>query len=172
MAKLHFEHVIPLSAEAYWRINNQTDFEAFQAPRLRLKAYTEIERRETDRTLHRRIRVEPDIQLPGPVQALVKKHLGDQAFYYEETREIPTNPDPKRMVYTWEIHPPVLADKLKIAGEFIVEPIDANSCRRTLSGEVKVKLMGLGGIVEKFAASEIKKTYDTIPKVVQAWKDR
>jgi len=172
MSKLQIEHVIPLSADEYWRINNQADFEEFQAPKLRLNAYTEIERREAGGTLHRRIRVEPDIKIPGPLQGLLKKNLGNQAFYYEETRDIPVNPDPKRMAYDWEIHPPALADKLHIAGRFIVEPIDDSSCRRTLTGEVKVKILGLGGLVEKFAAGELQKTYDQIPKVVQAWKNR
>lgn len=171
MAKLRVENVMPCDAATYWQINNDPDFEAFMAPRLDMRSYTEIRREERGGELYRRIKAEPDLHMPGPIEKVVRKQLGSAPVTYEEDRFIPREPgDP--MVYRWEIHPPALQDRLKIYGRFIVEPIDDRSCRRILDASIEVSVFGIGGLIERFAGGEIRKSYDRMPGIVGAWIDR
>ena len=49
---------------------------------------------------------------------------------------------------TWVIRPDHYADKLASHGESVIEPLDDASCRRTTTGEVKVKVFLVGSKVE------------------------
>ena len=49
---------------------------------------------------------------------------------------------------TWSIRPDHYADKLSSHGESAIEPVGEDACRRTTTGEVKVKVFLVGSKVE------------------------
>lgn len=167
MAKLYAEHVIPMEAHAYFRLNNDPEFEQFQAERINLESYEEVERSENGGKIHRRIQVVPDIQLPGAIRKVVDKQLGDRKLYYEELRDYVDG----ELEYTWKIVPPVMADRMDVGGKVVVEPIDEGSCKRILDGETKANVFGIGGMLEKFLVREMTNAYDLIPGVVKEWNE-
>lgn len=166
MARMYTEHEIPLEATAFWELLHTEAYEQFQARELGLKEYEEVDRRQEGDTVIRRIRVAPDIHLPGPVRKFVDRHFGDEEISYIEAREERDG----ELAYTWWVEAPVMADKINVGGRFYVEPIDDDRCRRVLDGEAKIKAFGVGSIVERLAVQETIRTYDRIPEIVRKWK--
>jgi hypothetical protein len=162
------EHTIPLSRDDYWKILHDPEFEAFQAKELKLKTYKEISRVEKGDVVLRRVRVQPEVHLPSTVEKIVAKYIPISDLGYEEEQEKHVHD----FYLKFRIHPPILPDKIKIAGVFSLKELDAQSCLRLLEGEIEIQLFGVGGIVERFIVEELKKTYDKIPSVVAHWKER
>ena len=57
--------------------------------------------------------------------------------------------------------PSVMKDKLRMAYKCQVRPDGDNACRRSYEWELEVKIFGVGGQIEKFAAGEIERGMDT-----------
>lgn len=57
---------------------------------------------------------------------------------------------------TWRIRPDHYPDKLDGAGEFRIEAMGEDACRRTATGDVKVKVFLVGGKVEAAIVSGMK----------------
>lgn len=160
------EHIIPLSREEYWKILHTPEFETFQAKELGLKVYDEIAREQEGTIIRRRVKVKPEAQLPASVQKIVSSYISleDLGYIEEQVRY-----DDKYYL-EFRIHPPVLKDRIHIAGVFSLEERDEQSCLRLLEGEIKISMFGVGGIVERFILEELRRTYEKIPGVVEKWK--
>ena len=68
----------------------------------------------------------------------------------------------------WKTIPNMFKERVVNAGtiEFAATP---EGTRRLLRGEVKVKLFGFGGVVEKMIAAEIVKSYDATAVFINEW---
>ena len=56
--------------------------------------------------------------------------------------------------------PSVMRDKLKMSYTMRVVPKGDSACLRVMDWEVEVKVFGIGGRIEKFAAGEIERSLD------------
>ncbi|HEY6035888.1 MAG TPA: DUF2505 family protein, partial [Kofleriaceae bacterium] len=76
--------------------------------------------------------------------------------------------DPRVRRGEWKTIPNMFKERVVNAGtiEFAAAP---EGTRRVLRGEVKVKLFGFGGVVEKMIASEIVKNYDATAAFITGW---
>jgi len=76
--------------------------------------------------------------------------------------------DPRSRRGEWKTIPNMFKERVVNAGtiEFAAAP---EGTRRILRGEVKVKLFGFGGVVEKMIASEIVKNYDATAAFITDW---
>src|SRR5438045_458403 len=76
---------------------------------LKFHCWKILEQKEDDKTLTRRVQVEPPTaDLPGPL----KKVIGDKLAYVEEGTF-----DKKTKRYSFKVKPSTLADKTKVSGE-------------------------------------------------------
>lgn len=89
-----------------------------------------------------RIRAQPKLELPGPVEKLLGKNFG----YVEEGSW-----DAASGVYRYTMIPNVLADKMHNSGSVRVEPLGEHRCRRVVDVTSKVNIFGLGGVIESIA---------------------
>lgn len=167
---MHFtiEHTIPMGREEYWRILHDREFEAFQARELKLKAYDEISATQEGDVVRRRVRVKPQAQLPETIKKLLASYINPDEIGYEEEQEKYL----KDYYLKFRIHPPIFADRVRIAGVFSLQELDSSRCLRLLEGDIEISLFGIGRIVEKFILEELRRTYDKIPDIVRRWKEQ
>ena len=96
-------------------------------------------------------RVTPQDNMP----AFIKKLVGG-GFNYEESVTHTKGSESVAAVMV----PSVMRDKLRMAYTMRVIPAGDNACRRIMDWEVEVKIFGIGGQIEKFAASEIERSLE------------
>jgi hypothetical protein len=152
----HFtiRHTFDVDVDTFW---NEVFFDADFNRKLYLEAlgfktYDVVEeKKDPDGTVHRKVRQTPRSDAP----AVVKKLVGDEISYVEEGRFDPTK---KRWSYT--ITPSKLPDKIKIGGEFWVEPKGEGKIERLCTVDLSVKIFGVGGAVESFIEKQTKDSYD------------
>lgn len=119
------------------------------------------ERRDPDGKLHRRVRLAPDVSLPGPLQKLV----GKEAITYDEVAVY----DPAAREARYRIEHKA-GDRLEVKGVVRFLPVEGG-VRRVIEGDVDVRVFGVGGLVERFIESEVKKGYEKIAAFLQRWLD-
>lgn len=113
-----------------------------------------------DGTIERRVRMVPDVELPAPVRALV---AGDIEFYEVSVY------DPRTKSARYHVES-AAGDAVVVRGDVRFEKT-GDDVLRTIDGEVVVKVFGLGGIIERLIASEVKGRYDRIQAFTQRWLD-
>ena len=151
--KLTCEHAIALPADRFWEILHDPRYEARVAAAVGLEVYEELERREEPDAVYRRLQVEAN--LPDPLRSLLRRIAGiDSARYVEEQWRSRT-----RREVRWRMTPAVLADRIRVEGVVRVEPRGARRCARVLEGAVEVRLLGVGGLVERAAVSLVTEAY-------------
>lgn len=113
----------------------------------------------TDRII-RHVRYEPS-QQPG---SATKQAFGtSRASFLEEL-----DYDVRARRGAWRTIPNLFADRVTSSGtiEFVATPAGT---RRVVTGEVAVRLFGLGGRVERMIAAEIVASYEASTEFTRAW---
>jgi hypothetical protein len=109
-----------------------------------------------------RVRVVPDVALPGPVRKLV----GEEEIFYTEVSSF----DPGSRSGQFEIDSPS-GDDVRVTGEVRYHQDDGIVEMRFV-GEVKVKIFAVGGLVERFIAGEVRKRYAALEPLLQRYVDQ
>ncbi len=97
----------------------------------------------------RRMRTEPAAEAP----AVVRKLIGDSLTYTESGSF-----DPVEALWVYEIKTNKLHDKIHIGGRLWVEPT-ANGIERIAEVDVRVKVFGVGGAIERFVEKTTRESY-------------
>lgn len=141
--------------EMYWD-------EAFDAM-LRREAAVErevLEERTEGDVLIRRVRFTPDRELPGAVAAL----LGAKKLVYEQENRW----DKSTGTMYWKVIPTILPGKLDAKGTFRVLAT-AGGCEQVVDGDITVKVMFVGGQIEKAVVAEVEKSYEKTAAASREW---
>ncbi len=145
--KLYCEHRISLGADDLWTLLHTPDFEAHLGRAIGLSEYRELERSEDSEAVYRKIQVTPGIH--ESFRTLLRRvgASGSVSYIEEQWRS------KGEMEVRWEMKPSVLAERVRVAGVIRIEPVDQQSCLRILDGVVKVRLPGLGRLIEQAVVS-------------------
>ena len=108
----------------------------------------------------RTMRTEPSAEAP----AVVRKLIGD-SLSYTETGEW----DPETRVWTYRIVPSRLPEKVYIGGRLWAEPEGEGRCARVAEVEVRVKVLGVGGTIEKFIERTTRESYVKATRFTNAY---
>ncbi len=143
------EHRIELSQARYFELM----FDAETARRLNVEAmnaesYEVVERNVEGDAWTLRSKVTPKDNMPG----FLKKLIGT-TFTYEEQLSHEKGSD--RASAT--VIPGAMRDRTKMSYVVQVIPEGDNACRRIIDWEIEVKMFGVGGQIEKFAAGEMER---------------
>ncbi len=133
-----------------------------------LKSRTLVEETvKDDGARERRVRMEPAVTLPGPIQKLADRLAGDKAVItYDEVSSY----DPAARTCRYFIDSRI-KDKARVEGtiRFLEE---GDGVRRVIDGLIEVKApLGVGGLIERFIESETQKGYLKIGAFLQDWID-
>lgn len=153
MASVRIEHTYNCSVDTFWdkvffdeEYNRRLFKEALGFP-----GYEETKKEDKGDTVERTVEVTPKLgDLPGPL----KKVVGDNVSYKEVGKF-----DKKAKRYNIKIVPNKLGDKLQIEGELWCEPQGDGKCKRIFSAEVKAKIFGVGGLLEKRLIADMEHSY-------------
>ena len=55
----------------------------------------------------------------------------------------------------------------KIESTLTISEETRDTCRQTLEGDIHIKLIGLGPVVEKIIVDNLKQVYKQVPKIVE-----
>lgn len=138
---------------AFWEtfLNTEYNKEMF-CQRMKFPRWELLEFELNDDEMRRVVEVEPYVaELPGPI----KKVIGENIRYREEGRL-----DRKSGSYKLKIVPGKLADKIRVTAEQFTKSLDENRCRRIFEAEIEIKIFGIGSMIEKNIASDMRKSYD------------
>lgn len=114
-----------------------------------------------DGSRDRRVRMEPNVTLPGPIQ----KFVGNETITYDEVSHY----DAAKKTVTYHIDSKA-NDRIKVSGTITFVP-DGTGVRRKIDGVIEVKVFGVGGVIEKFVEQETQKGYAKIAVFLQSVLD-
>lgn len=121
-----------------------------------------LEEVQPDGRILRRVRMVPDVRLPGPVQKLLQ---GARVEYFERSLY-----DPQTHEAEYEIESEA-GDHVQVKGKISFVDDGQGGVRRIIAGGVKVKAFGLGGLIERLIAREVESRYTRIQAFTQKWID-
>ena len=146
-------HVVQGSADELWA--RYFDPEYIQRMHLDGLGSTSVEVLEQEGTppgaVTRRLRYGQAPDMPGPL----KKLFGDEIV----SEEVGTF-EPSTGTWSFTVTPGTMADKTTIAGSMRATDTGDGTCDLEFTLEGKVKIMGLGGVAEKFMERQAKESQD------------
>eukprot|EP01133_Synstelium_polycarpum_P017531 gene17531-20920_t len=157
--------IIPMNADSFYAITETTEFDIFQIPYMGLNSLELKEEREEEDLVFRRVCVKPNTSVP---KILLKFANGQSEVSYIDTQ---IKSKLKREIM-FKTTPPLLADHIHIEGIITVEPLDENTCLKVMKVTFRFTgpLAWFSSIIENNILSELKKTMETLPKVVIDYK--
>lgn len=122
----------------------------------------EVLRQETsaEGVVRRHIRVMPRLDAPAPIRKLV----GDALVYEEDGRY-----DPAVGHFVSRTVPNRLADKFNLTADLWLEPVGLTASDRVVRFEVSARILGLGGLVEKFVERSLRDNYGRSAAFTNRW---
>ena len=140
------------SEAEHWRLFFDPEFErGLYLDHLRFPKYELLDQREDDATLHRREKVTPRLDVPGPVA----KFLGSSFGYVEDGTY-----DKQKRVWRCRILPNVAGDKLACEMTVTVADTGPDQARRTVEGTVDARIFAIGGLVEGAFEKSLRQGWD------------
>jgi hypothetical protein len=161
--KLAVRQHYPCSPSRFWQMYWDDGFDA------ELQAGSTVDREVLSETregsiLVRRLKFVPQADLPGPVAAVV----GGPKLVYEQLNRW----DEASGVMTWEVLPSFLpASKFTAKGTLKANPVPSG-CEMVVDGDITVKVMFIGGTIEKQVVGQIEDAYGRMHKLGLDWLKR
>jgi hypothetical protein len=121
---------------------------------------TLVSRTQDGNRIQRVVKVAPDRQVPGPVA----KVLGGARIEYTEHVDYTLGSGRG----TWRTVSSLLTDKVKSAGTMAFAA-RSGGVERTVDGEIEVKIMLVGGTVEKFIVEDVEQSYSKAAEFTRKW---
>jgi Protein of unknown function (DUF2505) len=154
MTALTITRDLPCSVDAFWASFLDSAFVVRAFTAIGFASYEILELREEPARLVRRADARPPVDAP----AVVQKALGPSFGYVEEGRF-----DRATKAWTWSARPSVLADRSRMEGRLLVEPLSDGAglkgCRTKFEATIEVKMLGVGGLVENGIEKSIRSTW-------------
>jgi hypothetical protein len=150
-----------IDVDRYIKLFFDDAFNEAMKPVASLKSREVIEKSDEPGLMHRKVRVVPIRDFPGPLKALLK---GGELSYVENTT---MDWAKKVQKFRSELN---FTDKIKIGGEIHFTEAPGGT-KRTLYIDVSASIFGLGGMIEKVTRDNLIETYDKIAAFTQKWID-
>jgi len=166
MVKLELLHDIECGKDDFWK----SYFDEALSKRLFLEGlgfrdYAVTSHIEDEKTIRRKVSVEPTLALPAPLLKL----LGSQLRYVEEGTF-----DKATETFRWTLIPSTMADKIRVTGKMTATPKgDQKVCRR-VELEVSASVLMVGKLIEETFAKQLDEGWTKGANVQNEWlrKDR
>lgn len=155
-------HTIDTDVDGFWHLFFDIDLaRAMLADLGNVGGFDIVEERVDERGLrHRRIECWSNVELPD----FIKKLIGDGS--YTEVGSF----DPVHKLYKAEVIPKRGADKFGSTFEVTAVPIeDGKRCERRVSTENKVKIFGIGGMLEGLLERTQREGHERSAKFINNW---
>lgn len=115
---------------------------------------------DSEDEFQRTMEANPKVLISGPVARLIKHTLG-----FVETASF----DKAERVFRMKHRTNIFGDKVRLQGEFRVEPVGEHRCRRVARLEVEAHVFGVGRLLEKAVEINMKKGWDDSAVFFNRW---
>jgi len=159
--KIRATHEFPCTPEMYWQWNFDDAYNRALDRELELTEHRVLSEHQDGPRRVIRARITPKRDVPS----VVRKLMRNATLAYEEERVF----DPRRSRLDWQAFYGLLGDRFACAGFVSIEAVGTDSCRRILDGTVRVRVLGLGRLIEKGIASDVQQTYDRSAAFIRRW---
>ena len=119
-----------------------------------------VELHDDGKNYKRILKVGPDRQLPKPLAKVLKT----DRLFYKEYLDYTWG----RFTGQWKTIPMVLPDKVVSEGTFSFSE-SGSSVVRVVEGEIAVKVLGVGSIIERYIVEDVKRSYEDAAQFTQSW---
>jgi hypothetical protein len=159
--RLHVEHSFSgISLPEYEKIYFDDAFNEAQCRAVKLERHVLTYDRTESRVV-RSVKCVPARDLPAPVAKMIK----DNKFSYVEELDYELG----KYRGHWRTIPNVASEKVDAAGTVEFAEAPGGGVRRTIRGEIKVAIFGVGGIVERFVVNEVQRSYEEAAAFTVRW---
>lgn len=147
------EHDFECSEKAFWDVFLDNDYNrAMFLGHLGFNRWEIVKSGQQDGAISRTVEVEPKVgPLPGPI----KKIIGEKIGYREEGCL-----DLSKNRYELKVIPGLLSDKINVTGVQYTVSTGPHRCRRVFEATITVKIFGVGNIIERQIAADMKRGYE------------
>jgi hypothetical protein len=104
---------------------------------------------------------------PRDIPSVFAKLIDGRAFEYFEEIEV----DLRTLRGRWRIVPNVFAERVRASGTLDFEDA-GGQVRRVVRGEVKIAVPAIGGVVERFVAAEVARSYEVASSFTRTYLER
>lgn len=119
---------------------------------LKFREYRVIaQQRHADGRVVRKVYYDPAAEVP----AVARKLFGDKTGYTEDGEF-----DPQAKRWKFVVKPDMAGDKIRMRGEFWVEPLGGGTVERVARHQIEVSMLGVGRLVEKLIEQQMRENYD------------
>ena len=158
-----FVHEFDIDPAGYWKIFLSPEFNKDMFGELKMKEYKVVKQEDDGKHFHRVQTLEPSTPIPGFLQSVVK------STGYTEIDDL----DWASGTMHVKIETQMFKDRFKMAGDYIVSPLDGGKrARREFKGEVKVTVPLIGGRIEKYMMEQLRDSYDIAARVTRRWIEK
>lgn len=149
-------------AATFWRVFfDATYSETLYRGHLKFDVFEIVSQEKDDNgNIRRRTRQSPRVEIP----AVAKKVIGDSAGFTEDGRF-----DAKTQRWTFTVTPATAADKVQTTGEMWCEARGEGRIERITRIDTKVKIFGIGSVVEGFIEKTTRALYSQAAEFTRAW---
>lgn len=156
--KLYVESTLPVGVDAAWDVYESDEYKR------RLREQTNIQQEVLETRTEgpievRRIRTEPDQELPS----MVASAIGTKKLSY--TQENRFDKASGRM--EWTVHLDGIGDRVQVSGVTTCVP-DGSGCKRVVDGEITVNVPLVGRQIEKKVVAELERSMQRANEVALA----
>ncbi len=159
-AKLSLSHVFPCTPLELFDLLDDPALDEVQSREANLQREVVERRIEPDGAQFKRVRCRPNRALPG----FLAPFVGPEGLVYFQV----TRAEPAKGLIRWSVEAPAMGERMEVAGTTRIEP-HPDGCRRTIEGQVTVRVRLLGGQIERFVADEVQKSYDRTARAITAF---
>jgi uncharacterized protein DUF2505 len=158
----HFQivHDFACDPPRYWEVFFDEAYNVDLYRQIKVKERTMLERKEDDASIHWRVKIMPERDLPGVIKKIVGGDLGytEISTYYKGKDYIDVR-----------VEPTLMKERTKIAARYTLKSLEPGRVRRTFEGDIDVDLPLVGRKIEATVLDDMKKSYDVAARVTAAW---
>lgn len=149
-------------AATFWRIFFDGEYsKALYVGHLKFDVFDIVSlEKDSEGNVKRRTKQAPHVEIP----AVAKKVIGDSTGFTEDGRF-----DVKTQRWTFTVTPATAADKVQTKGEMWCESRGEGRIERITRIDTKVKIFGIGGVVEAFIEKTTRTLYGQAAEFTRAW---
>jgi hypothetical protein len=131
----------------------------------KIESIDKVEERLDGGTFRRRLRYQAAAALPALERVLRGRPIAREMMCWEETFRY----EREGRKAVWEVSPmPAYAKWFAARGTWRLDQLEGGRTRRTVLGELEVRVKLIAGMLERIALAEVKKTYDAEAAALRA----
>lgn len=161
--KFQIAHEFPITREEFWRNLFDPAYDAYIEKDLEFRERKVLEFIDNDKEVRRRVYHLPKRTWP----AIIDKVFGDGFGFTEESVWVKGSD-----CMQWKSIPNRMAERIRSVGVLTVADAGGGKIRRTVEGEIVVKIFGVGGVVESLVLKAIEENYVRAAASLHRWLEK